>query len=255
MEALRLDGLSKSYGALSILKDVSFSLQEGEHVGIIGPNGAGKTTLINAISGEFPVNSGRVHFWGEDITNLPQYHRVHKGLSRSYQITRVFNRLTILQNTLIALQGKLPSQYHMHRSAMAYPDVNAKAEELLTSLGLWEKKDRAASAVSHGERRKLEIALSVASNPKLLILDEPSAGLDVEEVDGFIKLIRRMTKDITLLFTAHDMDVVFGLSKRIVVLYYGQFIADGTPEEIRMNPKVQEIYLGVEDEGGHASAG
>ncbi len=252
MEALRIDCLSKSYGALSVLKDITFSVQEGEHVGIIGPNGAGKTTLINAISGEIPPSGGRVYLFGEDATDLSRHRRVHKGLSRSYQITRVFNSLTILQNTLIALQGKLPSQYHMHRSAMAYPDVNAKAEELLTSLGLLEKKDRAASAVSHGERRKLEIALSVASNPKLLILDEPSAGLDIEEVDGFIKLIRRMTKDITLLFTAHDMDVVFGLSKRIVVLYYGQFIADGTPEEIRANPKVQEIYLGVDDEVQHA---
>jgi branched-chain amino acid transport system ATP-binding protein len=247
MEALKIENLSKSYGALGVLKDISFSLEEGEHVGIIGPNGAGKTTLINAISGEFPVSSGRVYLFGEDVTALPRHRRVHRGLSRSFQIARVFNSLSIIQNTLIALQGKMPSRYQAQRPATAYPDVNAKANDLLTTLGLWEKKDRTASAISHGERRKLEIALSLASNPRILVLDEPSAGLDVEEVGDFIMMVRRMTKEITLLFSAHDMDVVFGLAKRIVVLYYGQFIADGTPDEIRVNPKVQEIYLGVEE--------
>jgi branched-chain amino acid transport system ATP-binding protein len=253
MEALKIDGLSKSYGGLEVLNNISFSVQEGEHVGIIGPNGAGKTTLINAISGEFPVIVGRVFIFGEDITGLPRYARIHRGLSRSFQITRVFGSLTIFQNMLLALQGKKPSRYQMQRPATTYPDVNTKAEELLRSLGLWENKDKISGAISHGERRKLEIALSLASEPRILLLDEPSAGLDVDEVSDFITMIKTMSKDITLLFSAHDMDVVFGLADRILVLFYGQFIADGGPEEIRVNPKVQEIYLGVEDEGQDAA--
>jgi branched-chain amino acid transport system ATP-binding protein len=248
VEALRIENLSKNFGALAVLNDISFSVQEKEHVGIIGPNGAGKTTLINVISGEFPVSSGRIYIFGEDITALPTHRRIHRGLSRSFQITRVFSSLTIIQNMLLALQGKKPSRYQIQRSATTYRDINEKAEELLKLLGLWEKKDKVATAISHGERRKLEIALSLASEPRILLLDEPSAGLDVEEIGDFISMIKTMSKNITLLFSAHDMDVVFGLAERIVVLYYGQFIADGFPEEIRVNPKVQEIYLGIEDE-------
>jgi len=253
MEALRIENLSKSFGALVVLNNISFSVQEKEHVGIIGPNGAGKTTLINAVSGEFPVSSGRIYIFGEDITTLPRHQRVHRGLSRSFQITRLFSGLTIIQNILLALQGKKPSRYQMQRPATTYRDVNTKAEELLKLLGLWGKKDKLATAISHGDRRKLEIALSLASEPRILLLDEPSAGLDVEEIGDFITMIKTMSKDITLLFSAHDMDVVFGLAERIVVLYYGQFIADGLPEEIRINPKVQEIYLGIEDEGQDAT--
>jgi len=245
MEALRIEGLSKNFGALDVLKDISLRVQKGEHVAVIGPNGAGKTTLLNVISGELPADAGKMHIFGQDITGMARYHRVHAGLARSFQVTRVFGSLTLLQNTLLAIQGMRPSRFQMYRSAFAYEKIIAKAEKLLQLLGLWEKKDELARTISYGEQRKIEIALSLSLEPKVLLLDEPSAGLDLGEVLDFIELIKDMAREKTLIFAAHDMDVVFGLADRVVVLYYGQFIADGTPEEIKANPKVREIYLGV----------
>jgi len=230
---------------LEVLKDISLRVEEGEHVAIIGPNGAGKSTLMNAISGEFFPSSGRVYVFGEDITFMPPFRRVHRGLARSFQLTRVFGSRTLLQNTLLAIQGMRPSRFQMYRSAFAYGDIIGKAERLLDLLGLGEKKHELARTISYGERRKMEIALSLALEPKVLLLDEPSAGLDLGEIHDFIALIKEMSKETTLVFAAHDMDVVFGLSERVAVLYYGQFIADGTAEEIKKNPKVREIYLGA----------
>ena len=230
---------------MEVLKDISLRVEEGEHVAIIGPNGAGKSTLMNAISGEFFPSSGRVYVFGEDITFMPPFRRVHRGLARSFQLTRVFGSRTLLQNTLLAIQGMRPSRFQMYRSAFAYGDIIGKAERLLDLLGLGEKKHELARTISYGERRKMEIALSLALEPKVLLLDEPSAGLDLGEIHDFIALIKEMSKETTLVFAAHDMDVVFGLSERVAVLYYGQFIADGTAEEIKKNPKVREIYLGA----------
>jgi branched-chain amino acid transport system ATP-binding protein len=227
------------------LKSLSLRVEKGKHVAVIGPNGAGKTTLLNVISGELPADAGHVHVFGQDITFKPIHRRVHMGLARSFQLTRVFGSLSLLQNTMLAIQGMKPSRFQMVRSALAYEECIAKAEALLNSLGLWAKKDELARTISYGERRKIEIALSLALEPKVLLLDEPSAGLDLGEVHVFIDLIKNMAKEMTLIFAAHDMDVVFGLADRVVVLYYGQFIAEGTPEEIKANPMVKEIYLGV----------
>lgn len=246
MEALKIEDLSKNFGALEVLKSISLRVEKGEHVAVIGPNGAGKTTLLNVISGELPADTGRVYVFGQEITAMPTHRRVHIGLARSFQLTRVFSNLTILQNTLLAFQGMRPSRFEMYRSAFAYGHIIAKAEKLLNLLGLWEKKDELARAISYGERRKMEIALSLALEPRVLLLDEPSAGLDLGEIHDFIDLIKNMAQEMTLVFAAHDMDVVFGLADRVVVLYYGQFIADGAPEEIKVNSKVREIYLGVE---------
>jgi branched-chain amino acid transport system ATP-binding protein len=245
MEALKIEGLSKKFGALEVLRSISLRVEKGEHVAVIGPNGAGKTTLLNVISGELPADTGRVYIFGQEITEMATHRRVHKGLARSFQITRVFGNLTLLQNTLLAFQGTRSSRFEMYRSALAYGDIIGKAEKLLNQFGLWEKKDKLARAISYGERRKMEIALSLALEPRVLLLDEPSAGLDLGEIHDFIDLIRNIAQEMTLVFSAHDMDVVFGLADRVVVLYYGQFIADGAPVEIKANPKVKEIYLGV----------
>ncbi len=248
MEALKIDGLAKNFGALEVLKDLSLTVKTGERVAIIGPNGAGKTTLLNVISGELVPTSGRVYVLGQEITNLPAHRRVHTGLARSFQLTRVFPNLTILQNILLALQGTRPSRYEMFRQAIAYNNLVSKAQRLLELVNLWEKRDEPAHAISYGEQRKMELALSLASEPKVLLLDEPSAGLDIGEIPDFVKIMMTLAKGITLVFSAHDMEVVFGLANRVVVLYYGKFIADGTPQEIKANPTVREIYLGVEDD-------
>jgi branched-chain amino acid transport system ATP-binding protein len=245
MDALSIKSLSKSFGAVEVLKEISLDVAQGEHVAIIGPNGAGKSTLLNVISGDLMADAGQVSLLGKDITLLPPHRRVHHGMARSYQLTRVFHTRTVLQNTLLALQGKRRSRFQMVRSALSYHDILSQAERLLTLLGLWEKKDQLVSHVSYGDRRKMEIALSLALEPKVLLMDEPSAGLDLSEIHDFIALIRSLSKDITVLFAAHDMDVVFGLADRVVVLYYGQFIVDGPPEAIKTDPKVRAIYLGV----------
>ncbi len=245
MDALSIKGLSKSFGAVEVLKEISLDVARGEHVAVIGPNGAGKSTLLNVISGDLRPEAGQVSLLGQDMTHLPPHRRVHHGMARSYQLTRVFHTRTVLQNTLLALQGKRRSRFQMVRSALSYRDILSQAERLLTLLGLWEKKDMLVSHVSYGDRRKMEIALSLALEPRVLLLDEPSAGLDLGEIHDFIALIRSLSKDITVLFAAHDMDVVFGLADRVVVLYYGQFIADGTPEAIKADPKVRAIYLGM----------
>jgi branched-chain amino acid transport system ATP-binding protein len=245
MDALAIKGLSKNFGAVEVLKELSLNVAQGEHVAVIGPNGAGKSTLLNIISGDLRPDAGHVCLLGRDVTRLSPYRRVHHCMARSYQLTRVFPSRTVLQNTLLALQGKRRSRFQMARSALSYQDLLAKAEHLLTLLGLWEKRDQLASQVSYGDRRKMEIALSLALEPRILLLDEPSAGLDLGEIHDFIALVRNLSKDITVLFAAHDMDVVFGLADRVVVLYYGQFIADGTPEAIKTDPKVRAIYLGM----------
>ena len=246
-EALKIEGLSNSFGALRVLKDVNLIVNANERLAVIGPNGAGKTTLINIITGELTASTGRIYVFGEEVTNMPVHRRVHIGLAHSFQITRVFARLTVLENVLLALQGTRPSRYQMFRPSTAYEDLMAEAQKLLKTLNLWEKSGKQVHTISYGEKRRLEIALSLALRPKILLLDEPSAGLDTHEIPEFVNMIKALSKDVTVIFSAHDMEVVFGLASRVAVLYYGQFIANGTCDEIRVNPAVREIYLGVEE--------
>jgi branched-chain amino acid transport system ATP-binding protein len=247
MEALRIDKLSKYFGGLHVLRDLSLTIETGEYVAIIGPNGAGKTTLLNVIIGELPATSGRVYLLGKDVTAMPEHQRVKAGLGRSFQITRLFRDLSVIDNMALALQAVSPSRYQMLRQAESYREVFAEAERLLKTIDLWDKKDELASSISYGEQRKLEVTLPLALKPKVLLMDEPTTGLAPDEIGSFISTIKTLTAGTTLVFSAHDMDVVFDLADRIVVLYFGQIVAEGTPEEIQANREVREIYLGTEE--------
>ena len=247
MEVLKVDGISQSFGGLRVLEDISFSIEAGERVALIGPNGAGKTTLINVLTGLLPPIAGRMYLLGHDITHMPPHRRVSLGLARSFQINTLFPKLSLLANVLLAIQGIQSTRYQMIRPITAYKDNLAKAQELLELVDLWEERDSLVTALSHGQQRQVEIILSLASKPRLLLLDEPSAGLTSGETTNLIDMIRSLTGDTTVFFCAHDLDLVFSLAERVMVLYYGKIIAQGTPEEIQVDPKVREIYLGVEE--------
>ncbi len=253
-EALKIEGLSKNFGGVQAVKDVSFTVQAGERLAIIGPNGAGKSTLFNLINGQEFATAGRIYFFGQDITTMPTHRRAHLGQGRSFQLSSLFPKLTVLDNALLAVQGTKPSRFQWFRPITVYKHLLTKAQELLETMALWERRDDLAQALGYGEQRRLEIALSLASEPKLLLLDEPSSGLTASESADIITMIRNVGPDITIVVIAHDMDLVFGLAERIMVLYYGQVIADGTPEEIQANSRVKEIYMGIEEGTGNAGA-
>jgi len=245
MESLRIDGLRKSFGGLNILGGISLTVDAGEYVAVIGPNGAGKTTLLNVIIGELSADSGRIYLFGKDITAMPTYHRIHAGLGRSFQITRLFYDLSLLDNIALALHASRPSRHAIFRRAKSYMGVVEEAEALLRAVGLWEKKDWLAASVSYGEQRKVEISLALALKPKVLLLDEPTVGLAPGESADFVAMVKALAADTAVLFTDHDMDVVFSLATRVAVLYFGELVAEGSPEEIQRNEKVREIYLGA----------
>jgi len=254
MEALRVEGLSKDFGGVHALSNVSFSVEVGEHLAIIGPNGAGKTTLFNLLNGQLPPTAGRIYFFGQDITTMPTHRRAHLGQGRSFQIISLFLNLTVLDNTLITLHGTKRSRFQILRPTKRYEHLLTRAQEMLTSVALWERKDELVKNISYGEQRRLEIALTVASEPKLLLLDEPSSGLTAAEGADIATMIRNLGTDITVVVVAHDMDLVFGVADRIMVLHYGQLIADGTPEQIQADSRVKEIYMGIEEGTGNARA-
>lgn len=254
MEALKIEGLSKNFGGVQALKDVSFTVEVGERLAIIGPNGAGKTTLFNLLNGQEKATAGRIYHFGKEITTMPTYRRAHLGQGRSFQLTSLFPKLTVLDNVLLAVQGTKPSRFQLFRPITAYKYLFTKAQELLGAMALWEKKDDLVQALGYGEQRRLEIALSLASEPKLLLLDEPSSGLTAAEGADIVTTIRNLGPDITVIVVAHDMDLVFGLAERVMVLHYGEVIADGTPDEIQADSRVKEIYMGIEEETGSARA-
>ena len=247
MEALRIEGLSKDFGGVQALRNVSFSVEREERLAIIGPNGAGKTTLFNLISGQLSTTAGRVYLFGQDITTLAPHRHAHLGLARSFQLASLFPNLTVLENALLGLQGTKPCRFQMLRPITGYEHLFLKAQDLLGAMDLWKKRDDTVRNIGYGEQRKLEIALSLASKPKLLLLDEPSSGLTAAESADVIDMIRNMGSDITVIIVAHDMDLVFRLAERIIVLHYGEIIAEGTPERIQADSRVKEIYIGIEE--------
>jgi branched-chain amino acid transport system ATP-binding protein len=247
MEALRVEGVSKDFGGVHAVSDVSFIVEAGERLVIIGPNGAGKTTLFNLINGQLSPTNGRIYFAGHDITTMPTHRRANFGQARSFQIISLFLNLTVLDNALLGLHGTKHSRLDMFRSMKSYRNLLADAQESLEAAVLWDKRDELVKNLAYGEQRRLEIALSLASKPKLLMLDEPSSGLTRDEGSEVIDLIKNLGPTITILIVDHDMDLVFGVAERIIVLHYGQIIADGRPEEIRAEPRVREIYMGIEE--------
>ena len=243
MQALRIEDLCIDFGGVQALRNVSFSVDIGERMAIIGPNGAGKTTLFNVINGQLNATAGRVLFFEQDITHLATHERVHLGMSRSFQLTTLFPSLTVLDNTLLAFQGILPSRFQALKPLSSYKNLYNKAHELLVSMRLWEERSKPVTAISYGEQRKLEIALALASRPRLLLLDEPNCGLTVSESNELISHLRNLGEVITVILVAHDMDLVFGFAEKIIVLHYGEIISQGTCDEIRRDVRVKEIYM------------
>ena len=255
MEVLRIEHLSKDFGGVHAVSDITFSVEDGERLAIIGPNGAGKTTLFNLINGQLHPTAGRIYFSERNITNVVTHRLAHAGQSRSFQLISLFLNLTVLENALLALHGTKRSRFQMLRPITGYVDLLTKAEETLKAAALWEERDELVKNLSYGDQRRLEIALTtVPSGLKLLLLDEPSCGLTGAEGADITNMIRKLGKDITVLLVAHDMDLVFGVAERIMVLHYGQVIADGEPKEIRADPRVREIYMGAEEGTENAGA-
>jgi branched-chain amino acid transport system ATP-binding protein len=239
---LRTELLSVRFGGLSALSEVNFEVAPDEVRAVIGPNGAGKSTFFNCLTGVLRPTGGRIIFNGEDITGLPSNKISQKGIARSYQITNILPNATILENVRIAAQSRRHA-WNMLSHHSAFADLNRKAEAALHSVGLLDKAHELAANLSHGEQRNLEIGIALATEPKLLCLDEPTAGMSAAETHQTKELISRIANDLTILIVEHDMEVVMELASRITVLHYGQILAEGTPAEIQENPKVLEVYL------------
>jgi branched-chain amino acid transport system ATP-binding protein len=239
---LRTERLTVRFGGLTALDNVNFEIPRGEVRAIIGPNGAGKSTFFNCLTGVLSPSSGRILFNGEDITGLPPNRISRKGIARSYQITNILPNATVLENVRIAAQSRRHA-WNMLTHHSAFTDIIAKAEAALDAVGLRDKEAELAANLSHGEQRNLEIGIALATDPKLLCLDEPTAGMSVAETQQTVELIRRIAANLTIMIVEHDMEVVMGLAQSLTVLHYGEVLAEGTPEEIQANPRVQEVYL------------
>ncbi|WP_067222016.1 ABC transporter ATP-binding protein [Stappia indica] len=243
---LQLRDLTKAYGALKVTDHVSLDVLPGEIHAIIGPNGAGKTTLIGQISGSLRPDGGSIRFAGEDVTHLPMHARARAGLARSFQITEILPAFTARENVALALQAKQGHSFRFLRNVSRDRDLNDRALGCLAELGLSHRADLPAGILSHGEKRALELAIAMACEPKLLLLDEPMAGTGREETDRLVEVLGQLKGRYAMLLVEHDMSAVFALADRISVLVYGQIIETGTPNQIRASTKVREAYLGEE---------
>jgi branched-chain amino acid transport system ATP-binding protein len=243
--ALRLDGVSKSFGGLLAVDGVTLAVRPGERRALIGPNGAGKTTLFNLIAGALPVSAGTISLFGAEMTNLRADRRAARGLARTFQITNLFPDLTVLENCLLAVQALTPTRFAMLRPVGAFAELRGRARETLEAIGLATLGSALVRNLSHGEQRQLEIALALAGRPRVLLLDEPTAGLSPAESRLMADLLRRLDAAITVLMIEHDMDIALELSEMVTVLHYGRVIADGPRDVVRADPRVKEIYLGA----------
>ena len=239
---LRTEGLTVRFGGLTALSQVSLAVAPGEIRAVIGPNGAGKSTLFNCLTGVLRPTAGRIVLQDQDITGLPPHAISHKGLARSYQITNILPGATVLENVRIAAQSRRHG-WSLWRHHLAYADLAEQSRRVLAAVGLDGKEEELASNLSHGEQRNLEIGIALATEPRVLCLDEPTAGMSPVETRATVELVRRIAADYTILIVEHDMEVVMGLARTITVLHYGEILAEGTPAEIQANARVQEVYL------------
>ena len=244
MSALAVHGLNKSFGGLQVTSSVSLTVEPGERRLIIGPNGAGKTTLFNLITGELRPDRGTVSLFGNDITRVPGRRRAHLGMGRTYQIITLFPRDTLLRNVTLSLLGLSPLRWNPFVRLDAQTALVARAREVLARVGLGHLAERPLAQTSYGERRRAEIAMALAQNPRLLLLDEPFAGLSLEERRDVLALVIGIRRDVTIVMIEHDMDVALDFAERITVLHFGQVVVEGTRAEVVAHPRTREIYLG-----------
>jgi branched-chain amino acid transport system ATP-binding protein len=242
---LELKALSKSFGGLRAVRGVDLAVLPGDRKAVIGPNGAGKTTLFNLVTGILPATSGEVLLFGRDVTAWPSHRRAALGMARTFQVTSLFPRLTVLDNVLLAIGGLRATKFVMWRTLASYRDVQEKAERLLADAGFLDRRDVEVRFLSHGEQRQLEIVVGLAGDPKILLLDEPAAGLSSGESAEMAKFLGRLDRNLAILLIEHDMDVVFDVADHISVLHFGEVVETGAAEHIRASAKVQEIYLGT----------
>jgi len=243
--AIELSGVFKAFGNTSIIRGVNLTIEPGTRQALIGPNGAGKSTLFNLITGKYPVNSGRIHLKGQDVTGLTPYEINRRGLSRSFQVTNIFPRMSVFENIRCGVLWSLGYRYSFRHRVDAARDATERTENVLEQLNLAARRHVPAGVLSYAEQRALEIGITIAGGADVILLDEPTAGMSHSETEHVVQLIREVTQGKTLLMVEHDMSVVFDLADRIAVLVYGEVIAHDTPERIRADPRVQEAYLGV----------
>lgn len=250
MPVLKLESLRKNFGQIKATDNVDLSVEKGEIHALIGPNGAGKTTLINQIAGNFFQDSGKILFYDQDISGMSPHQRALHGLVRTFQISSVFDDMTVYENVAIAVQATEGHSFRFFTPADRYPGIRSKVMEYLDMTGLSDIADELSSRVSYGEKNKIEIAMALALKPRLILLDEPASGMSLGDSQHLVDLLKKLKGAYSILLVEHDMDVIFSLADRISVLVYGRIIATGSPVEIRNNPEVLEAYLG--DENSHA---
>lgn len=248
MPLLQVTSLFKDFSGLKVLFGIDLKLEQGENHAIIGPNGAGKSTFFNVITGKYVPSQGSITFKGHDITGLPPHKIARLGLSRSFQVTNIFRAMTVFENVRNAVISRNGRRYNIFSTLARMVAISEETERVLDLIGLLDRKDEPAGELAHGHQRALEIGMTIAMDPALILLDEPTAGMSSKESRETVKLIEKVTEGKTLLIVEHDMDVVFSIANRITVVYYGRVLASGTPEAIRNDQQVKDAYLGEERE-------
>lgn len=244
MRILDIQTLSKNFGGLQAIRGISLEIEEGERRAVIGPNGAGKTTLFHLISGFLSPSSGHIFLFDREVTHLQAHQRAALGMARTFQVTNLFPKLTLFENVLLAVQAIEKARFCFYRPMQTFRETLDETEHLLKEWNLWEKKEALIKNLSYGDQRQIEVIMALATKPRLLLLDEPTAGLSPAETASVTSIIKSLPREITIILIEHDMDVAFEIAEKVTVLYFGSVLADGPLAEIKGNPKVTEVYLG-----------